>query len=244
MSRSDRPRTQPEITSDSNALVRVTPAPNNREQNTCSVPRSLGRCSSTAPIVVFTVIGGWWPLRLPGRSASSRRSYLARPKNSSTSTSHAVWNTNRTLRRATSSRIDVRSWSDPNSSSCHGCRSSLMLGGSREPTPVARLHQGPDATSPCARAACRRRWRPGSHGCRSMGIKEKAADRLADDPRRPAGSGGHDLRRTGVGGGLHGRRPPQLRPREELGMVEGSAPVPWSPRRPRNIMRLGTAAAK
>jgi hypothetical protein len=30
MSRSDRPRTQPEITSDSNALVLVTPAPNNR----------------------------------------------------------------------------------------------------------------------------------------------------------------------------------------------------------------------
>jgi hypothetical protein len=31
-------------------------------------------------------------------------------------------------------------------SSCHGCRSSLVLGGSREPTPVAHLHQGPDAT--------------------------------------------------------------------------------------------------
>ena len=73
MSRSDRPRTQPEMTSDSNALVRVTPAPNSREQNAWSVPRSLGRCSWTAPIVVLTVIGGWWPLRLPGRSPSPRR---------------------------------------------------------------------------------------------------------------------------------------------------------------------------
>jgi hypothetical protein len=115
MSRSDRPRTHPEMTSDSNAWVRVTPAPNSREQNAWSVPRSLGRCSSTAPIVVLTVIGGWWPLRLPGRSASPRRWYLARPKNSSTSASKAVWNTNRTLSRATSSRIDARSWSELNS---------------------------------------------------------------------------------------------------------------------------------
>ena len=115
MSRSDRPRTQPEMTSDSNALVRVTPAPNSREQNAWSVPRSLGRCSWTAPIVVLTVIGGWWPLRLPGRSVSSRRSYLARPKNSATSASKAAWNTNRTLSRATSSRIDARSWSELNS---------------------------------------------------------------------------------------------------------------------------------
>ena len=30
-------------------------------------------------------------------------------------------------------------------SSCHGCRSSLVLGGSREPTPVARLHQRPSS---------------------------------------------------------------------------------------------------
>jgi hypothetical protein len=36
-------------------------------------------------------------------------------------------------------------------SSCHGCRSSLVLGGSREPTPVAHSHQGPDAT-------CAERW--------------------------------------------------------------------------------------
>ena len=33
MSRSDSPRTHPEITKASNALVRVTPAPNNLEQN-------------------------------------------------------------------------------------------------------------------------------------------------------------------------------------------------------------------
>ena len=32
-------------------------------------------------------------------------------------------------------------------SSCHGCRSSFVLGGSREPTPVAHLHQRPDTTA-------------------------------------------------------------------------------------------------
>ena len=73
MSRSDRPRTQPEITSDSNALVRVTPAPNNREQNAWSVARSLGRCSSTGPIVVFTAVGGCQPLRTPAGCSSVRR---------------------------------------------------------------------------------------------------------------------------------------------------------------------------
>jgi hypothetical protein len=74
MSRSDKPRSHPEITSDSSALVRVTPVPNSREQNASSVPRSFGRCSSTGPIVVRTVTGAWKPLRLPGRSSSSRRS--------------------------------------------------------------------------------------------------------------------------------------------------------------------------
>ena len=59
MSRSDRPRTQPESTKASRALVRVTPSPNRREQNRSWVARSLGRCSSTGPIVVFTVDGGW-----------------------------------------------------------------------------------------------------------------------------------------------------------------------------------------
>jgi hypothetical protein len=73
MSRSDRPRTQPEMTSDSSALVRVTPAPNSREQNASSVPRSLGRCSSIGPIVVFTAAGGCQPLREPGRPWSVRR---------------------------------------------------------------------------------------------------------------------------------------------------------------------------
>jgi hypothetical protein len=73
MSRSDRPRTQPEMTSDSSALVRVTPAPNSREQNAWSVPRSLGRCSSTGPIVVATAAGGCQPLREPGRPWSVRR---------------------------------------------------------------------------------------------------------------------------------------------------------------------------
>ncbi len=58
MSRSDRPRTQPEITSASSALVRVTPSPNSREQNRSSVSRSFGRCNSTGPMVVFTVAGG------------------------------------------------------------------------------------------------------------------------------------------------------------------------------------------
>lgn len=55
MSRSDRPRTQPEITSDSSALVRVTCLPSSRELNRSSVPRSLGRCSYTGPAVVSTV---------------------------------------------------------------------------------------------------------------------------------------------------------------------------------------------
>jgi hypothetical protein len=73
MSRSDSPRTQPEITSDSNAFVLVTPAPNSREQNLWSVPRSLGRCSSTAPIVVLTLLGGCQPLRRPAGPSTSRR---------------------------------------------------------------------------------------------------------------------------------------------------------------------------
>jgi hypothetical protein len=40
-SRTDRPRTNPAMTSDSNALVRVSPLPSSREANTSSVPRSL-----------------------------------------------------------------------------------------------------------------------------------------------------------------------------------------------------------
>lgn len=56
-SRVDRPRTNPAITSDSNAFVLVTPAPNSREANTSLVPRSLGRSTTTGPAVVFTVVG-------------------------------------------------------------------------------------------------------------------------------------------------------------------------------------------
>jgi hypothetical protein len=110
-------RTQPEMTSDSSALVRVTPAPNSREQDASSVPRSFGRCNSTGPIVVITVADRCQPLQLPGRSSSSRRSWRTRPKNSSTSASIAVCIISRILSRATSSRIDARSRSETNSSS-------------------------------------------------------------------------------------------------------------------------------
>jgi hypothetical protein len=61
------------MTSDSSALVRVTLAPNSREQNASSVPRSLGRCSSTWRIVVLTAAAGCQPLREPGRPWSVRR---------------------------------------------------------------------------------------------------------------------------------------------------------------------------
>lgn len=54
MSRIDSPRTQPEITSASNALVRVTPLPSSWEENASRVPRTLGRLSATAPAVVLT----------------------------------------------------------------------------------------------------------------------------------------------------------------------------------------------
>jgi hypothetical protein len=63
MSRSDSPRTHAETTRASRACVRVTPVPNSWEQNFSSVPRSLGRLSSTGPIVVFTAAGGCQPLR-------------------------------------------------------------------------------------------------------------------------------------------------------------------------------------
>ena len=55
MSRIDSPRTQPEITSASSALVRVTPLPSSPEENASSVPRTFGRRSATGPAVVFTV---------------------------------------------------------------------------------------------------------------------------------------------------------------------------------------------
>src|SRR5215218_2748743 len=70
-SRTDRPRTNPDSTSASNALVRDTPLPSSREVNGWVVPRSLGRSSTTRPAVVLTV-SSVWPLRYPTRSRSPR----------------------------------------------------------------------------------------------------------------------------------------------------------------------------
>ena len=56
-SRTDRPRTNPAITSDSNALVRVTPVPSSREANASAVPRVFGRCRVTSPAVVLMLTG-------------------------------------------------------------------------------------------------------------------------------------------------------------------------------------------
>jgi hypothetical protein len=56
-SRTLSPRTNPAMTSDSNALVLVTPVPNRREAKRSLVPRSFGRCTVTGPVVVFTVVG-------------------------------------------------------------------------------------------------------------------------------------------------------------------------------------------
>jgi hypothetical protein len=70
-SRTDRPRTNPDSTSASSALVRLTPLPSSREANGWVVPRSLGRSSTTGPAVVFTVSSAW-PLRYPARSRSPR----------------------------------------------------------------------------------------------------------------------------------------------------------------------------
>ena len=56
-SRTDRPRTNPAMTSDSNALVRHTPTPSSREANASSVPRSFGRSIVTGPVVVLIVVG-------------------------------------------------------------------------------------------------------------------------------------------------------------------------------------------
>jgi hypothetical protein len=70
-SRTLRPRTNPEMTSASSALVRDTPLPSSRETNGWLVPRTLGRSSTTGPAVVFTVSSAW-PLRYPTRSRSPR----------------------------------------------------------------------------------------------------------------------------------------------------------------------------
>src|SRR5215471_3700275 len=74
-SRTDRPRTNPAITSDSNAFVLVTPVPNRRETNRSWVPRSFGRATVTEPDVVLTVVGQK-PLRDPARASgtTARRS--------------------------------------------------------------------------------------------------------------------------------------------------------------------------
>jgi hypothetical protein len=68
-SRVDNPRTNPAITSDSRALVLVTPVPNNREANRSVVPRTFGRCNVTGPAMVFTVVRQY-PLRIPTRGSS------------------------------------------------------------------------------------------------------------------------------------------------------------------------------
>ena len=69
-SRTDRPRTNPAITSDSSALLLVTVEPNSLEANTSVVPRSFGRAMVTGPAVVLTV-AGLYPLRIPGRASSA-----------------------------------------------------------------------------------------------------------------------------------------------------------------------------
>jgi len=61
-SRTERPRTNPDSTSLSSALVGDTPLPSSREANGWVVPRSLGRSSTTGPAVVLTV-SSVWPLR-------------------------------------------------------------------------------------------------------------------------------------------------------------------------------------
>ncbi|CAN5759353.1 hypothetical protein BH23ACT4_BH23ACT4_11220 [soil metagenome] len=55
MSRSDRPRTHPEITSASNGFDRTTPLPNRVEANRSAVLRTLGRDSSIGPAVDLIV---------------------------------------------------------------------------------------------------------------------------------------------------------------------------------------------
>jgi hypothetical protein len=56
-SRTDRPRTNPAITSDSRAFDLVMVLPNSREANASVVPRSFGRATVTGPAVVLTVAG-------------------------------------------------------------------------------------------------------------------------------------------------------------------------------------------
>jgi hypothetical protein len=57
MSRTDSPRTNPAITSDSRAFDLVTDLPNSADANRSAVPRSFGRATVTGPAVVLTVAG-------------------------------------------------------------------------------------------------------------------------------------------------------------------------------------------
>jgi hypothetical protein len=68
-SRTDRPRTNEAITSDSSAFVLVTCDPNSRDANAPAVPRNFGLDSLTGPAVVLTVTSRY-PLRDPGRASS------------------------------------------------------------------------------------------------------------------------------------------------------------------------------
>src|SRR5512135_868120 len=67
-SRTDRPRTNEAITSDSSALVLVTWLPNSRDANASLVPRSFGRDRVTGPAVDLTVTSRY-PFREPGRAS-------------------------------------------------------------------------------------------------------------------------------------------------------------------------------
>ena len=104
-SRTDKPRTNPAITNDSNAFDLVTPLPNSREANGSVVPRSFGRCHGHRP-------GGG----LDRGSDSSRCGCPAAPPRTpppagsgpgretrSTSASTAAWMISRAPSRATSS---------------------------------------------------------------------------------------------------------------------------------------------
>jgi hypothetical protein len=140
-------------------LVRVTPTPNNREQNAWSVPRSLGRCSATAPIVGLDR-HRWLVAVAAARPVAVAATLIARPaqelldlglqgdlEHQPHAESGNLFKDRRKVMIGAEQLVDLGADAlDRRYSSCHGCRSSLVLGGSREPTPVARLHQGPDAT--------------------------------------------------------------------------------------------------
>ena len=157
MSRSDRPRTQPEMTSDSNALVRVTPGAEqpraerlvgaaqlgplqlDRAHRGLDRRRRLLAVAAAGPVAVVAAL-------VAGPAQELRRPRPPRRSGSS----------DRTLSRATSSRIEASSRSELNSSSISARRRSIgdtrratgvgppsCLAGSREPTswtPSAHPH--------------------------------------------------------------------------------------------------------